>query len=721
MFNLLTDIKKPPIAPKPKHASVQKPSPPPVAPKPDVVPAKSSPASKKLKPTIAPKPKVLQSSSVAEEWKQSNIKSNGIANDEHEGAESEKIIYKHETSANDESSNVTYIISPCSCSFDCNHRLGNGDSFQKTQKVIEQLENLENKKMCGQPVPCVRSRWKPCSQQQDKLAKSSQVILRASILEDKVKDVLTHNLFANGHACKQENSEKAIRVTGHNVIASSTESSECDVPFSNIEGHIGSTKKQLPVKEPAASSSQDVILTNSEHQTMDRVKECNGIPIATEHSGRSKLLPRAPPPHKSLPVPKPRKLRTPCLVRQDCVDGTAESIDDPGTLDSPQMTLPQGQNEADHPNDEYIIPDILDSRYQNIEKCESNVGGPSTELTPASVENEIENKSLEEDSHFKRCSSLSMSLPKQLKLIYEQQLPVKNAVVEKHLAPTTPAASSPRVAPKKPQRFSLPAAGLLKKAASEEKLHSSNDNGSYGTLGHVGTSQNQFQTSEKPLWKLEHPILPFLGNPESLKASLSSDNTNPLTKPRAKSLSSVDMNRIENHTNESPKKNALKKFLNLKLSVCVLKSDFQKFLSRGNLSGDSGTSDIFSCTGNSSSPTLERKVKPSKAQSADSFSPLSKKKQKNKNEFSIVNNPTSKSLDDSLVSLQRSEVASAAEIPECDIPQYENICHYEEIPEYENLPFTVISDINECGATIYEVEDPTECVHSSAGLHINHR
>ncbi|KAM5170265.1 FYVE, RhoGEF and PH domain-containing protein 6 [Mantella aurantiaca] len=718
-----SDIKKPPIAPKPKHASVQKPSPPPVAPKPDVVQAKSSPASKKLKPTIAPKPKVLQSSFVSEERKQSNIKSNGINNDEREGVESEKVIYKHETSANDESSNVTYIFSSCSCSFDCNHRLGNGDSFQKTQKVIEQLENLENKKMCGQPVPCVRTRWKPCSQQQDKLAKASQVILRASILEDKVKDVLTHNLFANGHACKQENSEKGIRTTCHNVIASSTESSECDVPFSNLDGHSGNTKQhKLPVKEPDSAPSQDVMLTNPEHQIMDQVKECNGIPLSTEHSGRSKLLPRAPPPHKSLPVPKPRKLRTPCLVRQDCVDSTAENNDDPGTLDdSSQTTLPQEHSEVDHSHNEYIIPDLINSRYQNIENIESNVGGPTTELTPASVENEIESKSLEEDGNFKRCSSLSMSLPKQLKLIYEQQLPVKNAVVEKHLSPSTPAASSPRVAPKKPQRFSLPAAGLLKKAASEEKLHSSNDDGSsYGTLGHGGTSQNQSQTSEKPSWKLQHPILPFLGNPESLKASLSNDNTNPLTKPRAKSLSSVDMNRIENNTNESPKKNALKKFLNLKLSVCVLKSDFQKFLSRGSLSGDSGTSDIFSCTGNSASPTLERKVKPSKAQSADSFSPLSKRKQKNKNEFSTVNNPASKSLDDSLVSLQKPEVASSAEMPECDIPQYENICHYEEIPEYENLPFTVVSDITECDATIYEVEDPTEHVHSSAGLHVNH-
>ncbi|XP_018418910.1 PREDICTED: FYVE, RhoGEF and PH domain-containing protein 6 [Nanorana parkeri] len=716
-----SDIKKPPIAPKPKHASVQKPIPPPVAPKPDVVQAKVSPASKKLKPTIAPKPKVLQSPSVSEEQRQSNVKSNGINNDEYQDVESEKVSCKHETSANNKIS--TYIISPCSCSFDCDHKLGNGDSFQKTQKVIEQLENLENRKVCGQPVPCVRTRWNSSSQQ-DKLAKTNQVILRASILEDKVKDVLTHNLFANGYTCKQENSEKSIRTK---VVVSSTESSESDLPFSNIDGPASNTKKHnLSVKEPAAAPSLDVVLNNPEHKTIDHVKECNGMPLdkrplSTEHCGRSKFPPRAPPPLKSLPVPKPRKLRTQCLVRQDCVDGTAENNGDQVTIgDSPQTNLQQGQNEVDQANDEYIISKTLDSKHQNIQECESNVGSSSTDPTPTGLENETESKS-EEDSNFKRCSSLSMSLPKQLKLIYEQ-LPVKNAAVEKNLASNTPAAGSPRVAPKKPQRFSLPAAGLLKKAASEEKLHSSNDSSSYGTLGQGETSQNQSQISEKPSWKLEHPILPFLGNPELLKTSLSNDSTHPLTKPRAKSLSSVDMNRIENHTNESPKKNTLKKFLNFKLSVCVIKNDFQKFLSRGSLSlsGDNSTSDIFSCAGHSTSPTLERKIKPSKAHSADSFSPLSKKKQKNKSDFSTVNNPSSKSLDDSLVSLQRPQVASSDEIPELDIPQYENICHYEEIPEYENLPFTVVSDLNECDATIYEVEDPVESVHPSKGFHVNH-
>lgn len=585
------------------------------------------------------------------------------------------VTYKNKTSAINESS--TYIISPCSCGFDCDHKLGNGDSFQKSQKVIEQLENLENRKMCGQPVPCARTRWKPSSQQ-DKLAKANQVILKASILEDKVKDVLTHNLFANGYTCKQENSEKSIRTT---VISSSPEPSERNIPFSNIDGLASNTKKHnLSVKEPAAAPSQDVVLTNPEHETIDHVKECNGIPLdkkplATEHSGRSKFLPRAPPPHKSLPIPKPRKLRTLFLVRQDCVDGTRENNGDQGTLDdSSQTILQQGQNEVDHANDECIISKISDSKHQNILEYDSNVGSSSTDPTPTGVENETDSKSaIEEDGNFKRCSSLSMSLPKQLKLIYEQ-LPVKNTAVEKHLASSTPAAGSPRVAPKKPQRFSLPTAGLLKKAASEEKLHSSNDR-SYGTLGHGETSQNPSQTSEKPSWKLEHPILPFLGNPELLKTSLSNDSTIPLTKPRAKSLSSVDMNRIENHTNESPKKNTLRKFLNLKLSVCVIKNDFQKFLSRGSLSlsGDCSTSDIFSCAGHSTSPVLEKKIKPSKAHSVDSFSPLSKKKQKNKNDFSSLNNPTSKSLDDSLISLQSPQVASSTEIPEPDIPQYENI------------------------------------------------
>ncbi|KAM9311669.1 FYVE, RhoGEF and PH domain-containing protein 6 [Gastrophryne carolinensis] len=707
---VINSIKKPPVAPKPRHVLAHKPSPPPIAPKPDIGQSKGTQASKRLKPTVAPKPKTIPSSPIPEERRQSNIISNSTRNEPH-GTKSENTICKHETPANNGSS--TYIISSCSCSFNCSHKLGN----EETQKVIEQLENLENKKLCGQTVPCTRTRRKPCNQQA-KLTKADQVILKACILEDKVKDVLTHNVFANGYICKQENTDKDIRTTGKDSVSCKSESSECNIPFLISDGFTNGTHK---ISVNSTNPSQNVNLTFTEPE-ISHLKASDGKPhvnrpLATEEKRRSKVLPKVPPPpHKILPVPKPRKLRSQCLVRQECVDGTSESLDQTALGDGSHVHPPHGQNEPDHVSEECIASERLDGKQPSL-NCEPNDRTSAIAPLSAAAENSIENYSVpEENDNFTRYSSLSKSLPKQLKLIYEQQLAANNACMETNHKPNAPAVNSPKVAPKKPQRFSLPAAGLLKKAASEEKLYISNEDGSsYGT-----SEQKQSQTSENLLWKLQHPILPFVGSPESLKSS-NNDSQNLLTKPRAKSLSSVDMNRIETQTNESPKKSSLKKFLNFKLSVCVIKSDFQKFLSRGSFSGDCGTSDIFSCAGHSSSPTSERKVKPSKASSADSFSPQSKKRQKNKKDLAIVNDITSKSLDDSLLSTHRPQVvAPVEEVPQCDVPEYENICHYEEIPEYENLPFTVVSDLNECDSTIYEVEDPNEPVYTSAHIH-NHQ
>ncbi|KAM3925101.1 FYVE, RhoGEF and PH domain-containing protein 6 [Leptodactylus fuscus] len=697
-----SDIRKPPVAPKPKNAVGQKPSPPPIAPKPDIVQPKVVP--NKSKPTIAPKPKVIQSSS--DNKQQSVIKSSIGSKEEHKI--SENLICRLETSASNES--ATFIISPCSCNSDCSHKLGNGEYSQKSQKAIEQLENLENKKMCSQPVPCVRAKRKPCSQP----SRINQVSLKASIIEEKFKDVLTHNVIVNGYTCKQENSKEDIKVVSGSV------------PDGNIENCSKSHH------QPTTSVSNGASQIHSDSESMDNAIKSNGLlldkePLNTEGNTKPSLLARTPPPHKKLPVPKPRKPRTPYLVRQDCVDKTAENSEN-----CLQTNLEKVQNVVGHSivHSVHSGKPAVDSEdqphskssYHNCSIDQNEDLHLSSDMTPNDTENTgkcIEEVThAKENSNFKRCSTLSMSLPKQLKLIYEQQLPVNNTATAKNHVKDALNVSSLRVAPKKPQRYSLPAAGLLKKAVSEEKLLGSSSEGpSDGITGYDGSYSQQLPSSEKPVWKLQHPILPFVGSPETLKSSSSNEVPSPLTKPRAKSLSAVDMDRIEKPLPDSPKKNSLKRLLNLKLSVCIIKSDFQKFLSRGNLLADNVTSDIFSCTGHSTSPTLEKKMKPTKAQSADSFSPLSRKRQKHKNESNIGSNPATVSLDDNLLLSHRPQEASSLDKSDPDIPEYENICHYEEIPEYENLPFTLVSHVNDCDATVYEVEDPNEA-SSSVLLHV---
>ncbi|KAM4677911.1 FYVE, RhoGEF and PH domain-containing protein 6 [Discoglossus pictus] len=735
------DIKKPPVAPKPKHALGLKPSPPPIAPKPDLVLPNVGQPSKKAKPTIAPKPKVLGCSSVSEERSQCAVKVNIKSKEEHKGNFSNSVRYRKEETDDNESS--AYIIPSCSCNYDCIHKLENGEYSHKNQIVIERLENIENKKICVQPKPCTRTRKKPGGQQV-KLDKANQVILKASFLEDKVKDVLSQNVFTNGHAYKRENPDKDFKVS-LSPSKGKTEHKSSEETFSSSEEITNNPNNhsKLDANDTSSPLPQRGSVVHPDSESTGNEKHSNGIIFMDKSFNREdgKILrppQRALPPHKVLPVPKPRKLRTPFLVRQDCIEYPAEGNEDPVSLTICSQVLPEhGLNGINHFNKEKnratINQDVNTSKPDQSSTVESgNISANSGLMTemPNYKENDEQSTPVNVDkSNFVRCTSLSMSLPKQLKLIYEQQLTAnKNSGVatEKIIAIQTQAEHSPRVAPKKPQRHSLPAAGLLKKSASEEhveKLYHFSDGEAATAEGNYQQEQGlpslfnySKQQSEKPVWKLPHPILPFLGNAESLKSSSNHEIEVPITKPRAKSLSSVDMDRIEKPAKDSSKKSSLRKFLNMKLSVCIIKTDFQRFLSRGSHSSDSASGDAPSCTGSSSSPVLG-KAKPAKARSADSCSPSQKKRQKHRSECCMPSNRATVSLDeDDFISPPQPSMPPMVDVTDGDPPDYENICHYEEIPEYENLPFTMVADRNENDATIYEVEDP----HESVGAYTMH-
>ncbi|XP_053572866.1 FYVE, RhoGEF and PH domain-containing protein 6 [Bombina bombina] len=735
------DVKKPPVAPKPKHVLAQKPSPPPVAPKPDLVLSSASQSSRKSKPTIAPKPKVLKGSSVSEDRPQSAIKSVNISKELHKGNSSENVRWKKDTI---ESS--TYIIPSGSCNCDCGNKIGNGECLQKNHIVIERLENLENRKNWGQPLSCTRPNKKPCSQQV-KGGKAQQTILKANSPVDKDKDVLNKSVFTNGHAYKYENSERDFRKVTHTSVncktghkTSETSFSICEELTHNVENHNKSEVEES--RSLLLKSSSEL---HSDSEIMGREKHLNGNSVTGKWSTREDgniLCPpqRAPPPLKVLPVPKPRKLRTPCLVRQDCIESPTEGNENPASLVAYSQNFSEHElngidncNKQVEPSDKCnaILNQIVAIRTVDevsiVEKEDISVNSDTVRSTADNQEeNNPSTPDFMEKSCFVRFSSLSMSLPKQLKLICEQ-----NSHSNKSLRTTTETkntnitknVNSPRVPPKKPQRHSLPAAGLLKKSASEEQIDKLHDfNNSSASRGVAGAEENRHpfaneqslsslfntpkQPPEKPVWKLPHPILPLVGNQESLKSSLNNEAVSPITKPRAKSLSSVDMDRIDKPFKESPKKSSLRTFLTMKLSVCIIKSDFQKFLSRGCKSSESASSDI-SCSGSSPMPVPCRN-KPAKARSADSYSPSTpKRKLKHKSEFSIASKPTTSSLDEELFLSQKELLPSAVDFTDLDPPEYENICHYEEIPEYENLPYTLVSDKNDESA-IYEVEDPDE-------------
>ncbi|XP_069485913.1 FYVE, RhoGEF and PH domain-containing protein 6 isoform X2 [Ambystoma mexicanum] len=789
------DIKKPPVAPKPKFVIH-----PPVAPKPESLIGNVLQASKKPKPVIAPKPKVLKSSSFREPRTPSAFNKNASL-EELKGNRSESLDFLNckNGPSGEGHDGPSYIISMCT------HKLGNGENLYNTRTVFEQLEklSLENTEICRQPTPSPKTRWKRDTHD-DRGTNANQIVLNSCVLETNVKNAFCRNILSNschfkhtdphtdaqgnGSLCKSQ--EDLRRVSSDQSLSSSKECI-CKVNPSKLNGDVCELHK--PGRSPKGCK-KTACPTDQDHAGNCKTDNARTTPESVKDA-----CPQAKPSDPSAkvqPVPKPRKLRVACLIRQDCIDspgdGTSELVySESRTVESAEPVLKKlttinvlGESVSyqEEPrgtvNEEPISlhggeGTSLIEVSAGLENSDLQKGG-SLAATKISIVEENVDRALNQDqrcspnlddreddssdpgtvdkrSSFIRCCSLSMSLPKQLKITCNQHLSANsgfestNPKKDSEL-PLKPE-GSPRVAPKKPQRHSLPAAGPLKKAASEELVEKRCyvSNGEPNTqavvneirLRHALAKEHSVsashdlptRTSEKPVWKLHRPILPFSCSPESLKASSSNEKSTFVTKPRAKSLSSVDMERIDKPNKDPPKKSTFKKLLNMKLSVCIMKSDFQRFLCKGSQSGDGSSDRLSSGEGkaggqnvSSASPVDDRKTKPAKAQSADSCSPESQKKRlMDKCQLETSSRHRSGSLGDQPTFLVENPLDQPLNFVtnHCEV-EYENLRHYDEIPEYENLPFTLHSDENTCyewqnsssvedyDTTVYEMQDPYE-------------
>ncbi|NXX89641.1 FGD6 protein, partial [Centropus bengalensis] len=798
------EIKKPPVAPKPKFVVGHKATPPPVAPKPDVVLSGVIQAARKTKPAIAPKPKVLKSSSVPEVKPPLSTRKTTKSFEEHRGDSSQMLDQmncKNEASEGS-TDNTAYILPMSSCKFECLHKLGNGENSCKTQILFEHFENLENIKVSEKTALALGG------SHNEKLANRSQVVLKASILEEKLKDVLTHSVFPNSSPGRHRYADKFdkvdsssskndIKVAVMELVVSSSSSEVAKGKQQNTDGKLIAGESQMSESFPSltektySSCPLDQEILENENLSSNSAFSC-GLGMKADadktSSETSSVLSS-----KVLPVPKPRKPRAVCLVRQDGIDTTGEGTKEPSISEKDSFGLAEqsfkklakinilGQSVCYNNNTEVLHPEKCDITQSNAEKMKEPAKEESTSqnLLPQlsqktsdlmegvecsldadhnlvdSMDEMMDNSMLhavDKKTSFVRCDTLSMSLPKQLKLTCNQNLSTSNSL---HVSPQKledkeikiKDESSPKVVPKKPQRHSLPAAGVLKKAASaelvEKSSYSSSEDKSNSVLegchftrppakeqGMLSSCDIPKRSSEKPVWKLPHPILPFSGNSESLKTANSTTSFNHLTivtKPRAKSLSSVDMERTDKPCKDHQKKNSLKKFLNMKLSVCLMKSDFQKFLSKGSQSMESAITSLATEDGcgsgsnrNITSVGNERKAKSAKAHSVEISSPaLLKKRQRNRSQPEMRSNQRLEYLDGHALSgVNLSQIQLNSVTSNC-APEYENVRHYEEIPEYENLPFALggrnhcfewqnSNSVEDQCPGLYEVEEPCE-------------
>ncbi|GCC37834.1 FYVE, RhoGEF and PH domain-containing protein 6 [Chiloscyllium punctatum] len=396
---------------------------------------------------------------------------------------------------------------------------------------------------------------------------------------------------------------------------------------------------------------------------------------------------------KPIPMPKPKKVHLVGLIRQNCIDNCMEDAMCPNeignnlcfkTPDGTAVDLKKSVVSLDAGS---AFMSKNESSYQTVKMNSASLQDKIAELghskdscnqsvlhskkpvldcvTKVKISSDLQNKSKIEQikkdlesgnrtlpadskSSFIRSSSLSMSLPKYLSLSYAPKVPVSSNDTGSNFdrvlsneAMSTKSDISPKIIPEKPQRHSMPSSVIVKKdlsVSNEKSASGSIENDSEEGIGSLSTRETKTSSSEhkaihlneKPVWKLPHPILPFLGNPGTVTLTSTSPNSEVvISKPRAKSLSSADSEKLEKSLKAPTKKNSFKRILGIKLSA-KMKTDFPKFLTKGSYSLDS-TPDGFLSMENkdnnlylSGSMTGDREIKPVKAHSVDSCYPTKK-------------------------------------------------------------------------------------------------
>ncbi|XP_072327986.1 FYVE, RhoGEF and PH domain-containing protein 6 isoform X2 [Scyliorhinus torazame] len=777
------EIKKPPVAPKPRFVLGKKPPPPPVAPKPDIIRFEPLSTHRGPKPALAPKPTLSKITPVAE-VKPTPLRNNKCS----EG-------FKREVSENvkcpacqdfgDGMQKRGYELTPhciksnCSCKTENEYKYINGENTYKTHIVVDhlsKLEALEKNKKCDQTHYSSRIQHRPetpCG----KTVNRYQTISKTGFPEQKFKDVLTQVVSPNNYLPKQKDVYCDADVKLHSFNNGQSELFNTDQTFQNIRNC-----KRNP-GEPIIDGKKDHEVKNDADQSekvMRNGKNCDSTGIdhkerVTNSQPKAKLTIQdtksllatststSVPCTKPAPMPKPKKARLIGLSRQNCIDNSAEDAVDPsvkcndshfkapggtivdfkesfGSIDASGVS--RCNNESSYQtvkmHNAFLLGNITEPN-QAKDYCNQSVLSTKKPVLDAAskikITSDLQNRSkieqikknLESSNRtlpadnkgsFIRSSSLSMSLPKYLGLSYDPKVPaLKNETgsdferVTSNEEMSTKSDISPKTVPEKPQRHSLPASVIVKRDLSignDMGASGSMENDSEQGLGSLSsreTNSNEHKAiylSEKPIWKLPHPILPFLGTPNSVTlASTSQNNEAKITKPRAKSLSSADSEKLERSPKEPSKKNSLKRILGLKLSA-KMKTDFQKFLTKGSYSLDSAPDGLPSVENKDNNHYIpeslkgNQKNKPVKAHSVDSYNQNAKKDRILKSSSDFPNNfpAEQESLTDLHKEYPPNSKTQLIE-PQSLSPKYENIS--------ANFDWKSSSNIEDCDA-IYEIQ-----------------
>ncbi|XP_034019036.1 FYVE, RhoGEF and PH domain-containing protein 6 isoform X2 [Thalassophryne amazonica] len=693
-------VKKPPLAPKPKlPVNTTKASPPPIAPKPglhsqSIIISQSFPGTlNRIKPAVAPKPCIPKSvvcSRPASPPKPSGV---FIHSQKHkEGLDDNHILLISKNGILSETSNheLEYIIPSCSCRLqDCS-----------------QCEHLENGNAAGTESELHKNQLQNGISPEGYDFRGTQPQEKAEIQEDGAsleKD--NGEEISKNFNPKPRNKPQRQRHLVTKEAHRPDEQTECSLgqsfAFGELEvgeNHLQIEAHNTELKDNNCKSVWDVVGSNivSPNPTvLDLPFTLPSPELLKEESERSiaspaRLFPdlKVPaPPSKPLPVPHPRKLKKPTLVRQNGVEGGAfdlipeeqkkrletrdeeEKLSVAGlslSLDSDELkdggsTRPLSQQDICTVEPNTPVPPLrqtsLSSHLYRTIPVPPLLGRDTShsldllsQSDPLHHDGKKEGKvhqvrEDEEDGYGDfELYPITHSLPKQLRLGCHPSLSnTKKAFsAEDQQSPMTP--------PRKPQRHSLPAPpppSIIPPAPPH---------------GNIPMRALPAPPTEKTTWRFSRPSVTFFSRQMPTRSSVPPKSRAPVLggKQRAQSFSAADL-----ATRSDTQKRGLsfRKLLELRLPVKML----PKLLTKGAQSLD--------CT-------------------------------------SVESNRRDRRMERPKSCIGESEYTGEGE----GSVEYENVPLYEEIPEYMNLPFHSARlgwphDLDSPDSDVYEVQDPYHKCH----------
>ncbi|XP_056223898.1 FYVE, RhoGEF and PH domain-containing protein 6 [Seriola aureovittata] len=666
-----TGVKKPPLAPKPKLPGTTKPSPPPIAPKPGLLTQSSvvtqpSPATlKRTKPAVAPKPCIPKSAASSPPVSPPPPKPHETLILSQEALDDSLSLLNSKNGILSESSKCEsdYIIPTCSCELqDCSQcqRLENGGVTELGSDLHEDL--LQNG-ISTEGFTGTRPREKAENREEGVTVEKGE----GGGFSKKPRDKPQRQRHLDRGSVNKE-AERTEEQRGK--AAEAVKHQESAEPYvSKADVHTDDQNTRLTDSKPACDVAGSIIvfssITPQEFLAESFQVECSKASPTRLHPDMQ--VPAAP--SKPLPVPHPRKLKKPALVRQDGVEAGAQDqmreaearlslaalssegeelkqdiSDDP----LPQKDSGVGDDEPDAPVPPPRQTSLSPRLHRTVYTPHSLNKNTSHSLVvlsqPESMKKEGEEHRVDEDEEdgygdFERYP-ITHSLPKQIKLGCHPPLANSRKAFSAEDQP------SPRAPPRKPQRHSLPAPPPPSICPPAPP--------------HANTPMRELPAppQEKTPWRFTRPCVTFFSRQIPTRSSVPPKGRAPALggKQRAQSFSAAD---LAMRANSQKRGLSFRKLLELRLSVKML----PKLLAKGGQSLD--------CT-------------------------------------SVESNRGERSLERPNSCIGEADFCGDG--GEGSV-EYENVPLYEEIPEYMNLPFHSArlgwpNDPDAADSDIYEVQDP---------------